>query len=400
MFESIQAAPADPILGVTEAFRADPNPDKISLGVGVYQDESGKTLALECVNKANEKLAREGASASYLPIPGLAEYTAAVQSLAFGADHEVATGSRAITAQTPGGTGALRVVGDFLAHNMPGATLWMTDPTWANHPNIFNAAGVSIAKFPYFNKATNSLALADMLDAIGQIPPGDAVLLHGCCHNPTGVDPSPSDWEQIADKVYDRQLLPIIDFAYQGFGDGIEPDAAGIRAMARPGQEMVLCSSFSKNFGLYCERVGAATFVCTDADRANVVGSQVKRVIRANYSNPPAYGARLVSTVLGDADLTHEWHIELAGMRDRINGMRKLLVEKLAEKGVPGDYTFISSQRGMFSFSGLSKDHVRALRERHSVYIVDSGRINVAGITPSNVDRLTESIADVVGGGQ
>lgn len=395
MFESIQPAPADPILGLTEAFRGDTSPHKINLGVGVYQDALGQTPALACVTKAQEQLASKGSSSSYLPIPGLADYTAAVQRLAFGNSHEVVTSGRAMTAQTPGGTGALRVVGDFLAKNLPGSTLWVTDPTWANHANIFNAAGVSLAKFAYFDKQTNSLALADMLEAIGKIPAGDAVLLHGCCHNPTGVDPTPNEWEQIARKVYAQKLLPILDFAYQGFGDGIEQDAAGLRAMARPGEAMVLCSSFSKNFGLYCERVGAATFVTDNAEQASVVGSQVKRVIRANYSNPPAHGARLVATVLADDGLRDQWLSELASMRDRINGMRNLLVDKLKEKGVAGDFEFIRRQRGMFSFSGLTKEQVHALRNRHSIYIVDSGRINVAGITPDNVDRLTEAIAEV-----
>lgn len=397
MFESIQPAPADPILGLTEAFRADSNPAKINLGVGVYQDAAGKTPALECITRANEQLTRTGASPSYLPIPGLAEYTAAVQQLAFGADHEVVVSGRAVTAQTPGGTGALRVVGDFLAQNLPGTTLWMTDPTWANHPNIFAASGVPLAKYAYFDRAHNQLALADMLAAIGNIPAGDAILLHGCCHNPTGVDPTPDEWEQIADKVYAQKLLPILDFAYQGFGDGIDEDAVGLRTMARRGEELVVCSSFSKNFSLYCERVGAATFVCADAQRAGVVGSQVKRAIRANYSNPPAHGARLVAAVLADDKLRTLWQSEVAAMRNRINGMRTLLVDKLKEKGVPGDYSFIAKQRGMFSFSGLTKDQVLALRERFAIYIVDSGRINVAGITESNIDRLTEAIAEVVG---
>lgn len=397
MFESVQPAPADPILGLTEAFRADPNPNKINLGVGVYKDASGQTPALACITEAGERLAREGAGSSYLPIPGLAEYTASVQRLAFGDSHEVVASGRAFTAQTPGGTGALRVVGDFLAQNLPGATLWVTDPTWANHANIFKAAGVPLAKFSYFDRETNSLAFGDMLDALGKIPAGDAVLLHGCCHNPTGVDPTPDQWQQIASKVYAQKLLPILDFAYQGFGDGIEQDAAGLRAMAQEGEEMVLCSSFSKNFGLYCERVGAATFVAADAERASVVGSQVKRVIRANYSNPPAHGARLVATVLADAGLRERWLAELSSMRDRINGMRGLLVDKLKEKGAAGDFEFIRQQRGMFSFSGLTKDQVHALRDRHAIYIVDSGRINVAGITQANVDRLTEAIAEVAG---
>lgn len=396
MFENIEPAPQDPILGLTEAFRADPNPQKINLGVGVYQDASGKTPALSAVQKATEQLAKAGASSSYLPIPGLADYTAAVQKLAFGETHEVVTSGRAMTAQTPGGTGALRVVGDFVAKNLPGTTLWMSDPTWANHPNIFTAAGVSLAKYPYFDKASNSLALSDMLEALGKIPKGDAVLLHGCCHNPTGVDPTPEEWGMIADKVYAQQLLPILDFAYQGFGDGVEQDAAGLRAMARSGEEFILCSSFSKNFGLYCQRVGAATFVSTDAERSGIVASQVKRTIRCNYSNPPAHGAQLVATILGDSDLRSEWLTELDSMRDRINGMRTLLVDKLAEKGAAGDYSFIAKQRGMFSFSGLTKEQVHKLRDEYSIYIVDSGRINVAGINQANVDRLTEAIAAVV----
>lgn len=396
MFEKIEPAPQDPILGLTEAFRADSSPHKINLGVGVYQDSSGKTPALAAVQQATEQLAAAGARSSYLPIPGLAEYTAAVQRLAFGADHEVLASGRAMTAQTPGGTGALRVVGDFLAKNLPGATLWMSDPTWANHPNVFTAAGVSLAKYPYFDKQSNALSLADMLDTIGKIPAGDAVLLHGCCHNPTGVDPTPEEWEMIADKVYAQGLLPILDFAYQGFGDGVEQDAAGLRAMARPGEELIVCSSFSKNFGLYCQRVGAATFVSADSQRSDVVGSQVKRTIRANYSNPPAHGAQLVATIVDDDNLRKTWLNELDHMRERINGMRSLLVEKLAEKSAGGNYGFIAEQRGMFSFSGLSKEQVHKLRDQYSIYIVDSGRINVAGITESNVDRLTEAIAAVV----
>ena len=397
MFESVQAAPADPILGLTDAFRADTNPNKINLGVGVYQDSTGKTPSLQCIASATQRLAASDAGCSYLPIPGLAEYTAAVQKLAFGDGHEVIESRRAFTAQCPGGTGSLRVVGDFLAQNFAGTTLWISDPTWANHGNIFTAAGVSLAKYPYFNKEGNCIAFAEMIDALSKIPAGDAVLLHGCCHNPTGADPTLEQWNQIADVIYAQKLLPILDFAYQGFGDGIDEDAAGLRAMARPGEDLILCSSFSKNFGLYNQRVGAATFVCADAQQAGVVGSQVKRAIRSNYSNPPAHGARLVATVMGDDALRAEWVTELTDMRSRINGMRTLLVEKLQEKGVPGDFSFIQQQRGMFSFSGLTKDQVHALRDEHAIYIVDSGRINVAGITESNVDRLTEAIAQVVG---
>jgi aspartate aminotransferase len=398
MFDTIQPAPADPILGLTDAFRADPNPNKINLGVGVYQDAAGKTPVLTSVATAAQRVLDAHPSMSYLPIPGLPEYAAGVQSLLFGEGHEVVTSGRAKTAQTPGGTGALRVTGDFIGSNLSGSTMWVTDPTWPNHPSIFQAAGVSMAKFPYFDPKTNALAWSDMIAALNEVPTGDAVLLHACCHNPTGVDPTPDEWRQIADLLNSRGILPVLDFAYRGFGDGIEEDAAAIRLFAELGGEFVVCSSFSKNFGMYCERVGAVTFVAKTAKEADIVSSQVKRAIRANYSNPPAFGARVVATVLGDATLRSEWEQELSTMRDRINGMRTLLVDKLAEKGVPGDFSFIKSQRGMFSFSGLTKEHVHALRDRYAIYMVDSGRINVAGISESNVDPLTEAIADVVRG--
>ena len=274
----------------------------------------------------------------------------------------------------------------------------MTDPTWANHPPVFNAAGVATESFPYFDRETNGLALEPMLAAIGAMPTGDAILLHGCCHNPSGIDPRADQWRQIAEAVYDRGLLPILDFAYQGFGDGIEEDAAGLRAFCRPGAELIVCSSYSKNFGLYRERVGAVTFVAADTARCATVQSQVKRVIRTLYSNPPAHGAALVRTVLDDEGLTRQWEGEVATMRDRINGMRKLLVQKLGEHGAPGDFSFIQRQRGMFSFSGLTKPQVEALRKRHAIYIVGSGRINVAGVTTDNVDRLCAAIAEVLNG--
>ncbi len=396
MFQAIQAAPPDAILGLTEAFKADTNPQKINLGVGVYQDDSGQTPVLETVREASRRVVETMATKSYLPIPGAPDYCAAVQQLLFGQEHEIVSSGRAMTAHTPGGTGALRVVGDFLAKNLAGATLHLTDPTWANHPAVFAAAGVPTATFPYFDKATNGLAFDAALAALESMPAGDAVLLHGCCHNPTGIDPNAEQWKQLADVVYDRGLLPILDFAYQGFSEGIEEDAAGLRAFCRPGAELVICSSFSKNFGLYRERVGAVTFVAQSAEQQKVVASQVKRCIRTLYSNPPAHGAELVSTILSDAELSCQWYGEVAAMRDRINGMRSLLVEKLAEHGAPGDYSFIKQQRGMFSFSGLTKDQVEQLRANDSIYIVGSGRINVAGISPANVDRLCQAIAQVL----
>lgn len=398
MFETIEPAPVDAILGLTEAFKADTNPDKINLGVGIYQDDQGATPILPSVVEAAKRVVATEKSKSYLPIPGDPAYGAATQRLMFGPENEVVTSQRAATSHTPGGTGALRVTGDFLANNLPGAKLWLTDPTWANHPAVFAAAGVQTATFPYFDPATNGLAFDAAIGAIAKMAPGDAILLHGCCHNPSGIDPTADQWTQLADAVYDRGLLPVLDFAYQGFGDGIEADAVGLRAFCREGAELIVCSSCSKNFGLYRERVGAVTFVAADTQRCGVVQSQVKRVIRTLYSNPPAHGAALVQTVLSDPGLKAQWEGEVAQMRERINGMRGLLVEKLAEHGVSGDYSFIQRQRGMFSFSGLTKPQVEALRERHSIYIVGSGRINVAGITPSNVDRLCASIAEVVGG--
>lgn len=396
MFESIEAAPVDPILGLTEAYKAETRPEKINLGVGVYQDESGVTPVLPSVVEATRRVTTTEKTKSYLPIPGAPEYGAAVQKLMLGDGHEVVASERASTSHTPGGTGALRIVGDFLKQNLPCATLWMTDPTWANHPAIFAAAGVKTGTLPYFDAQANGLAFEAFLDSLKKLPAGDAVLLHGCCHNPSGIDPTTDQWRQIADALAERGVLPVLDFAYQGFGDGVDEDAAGLREFCRPEAELIVCSSFSKNFGLYRERVGAVTFVSKDAARRAVVQSQVNRVIRSNYSNPPAHGAALVTTVLADTDLTKQWLGELSEMRNRINGMRTLLVEKLAEKGAAADYSFIQRQRGMFSFSGLSKEQVDTLREKHAIYMVGSGRINVAGITPSNVDRLATAIVSVL----
>jgi aspartate/tyrosine/aromatic aminotransferase len=396
MFEHIQAAPPDAILGLTAAFREDPNPKKINLSVGVYQDSSGKTPILESVRKAGQLVLERQKSMSYLPIDGSPAYAAAVQRLIFGEGHEVEKSGRAATSHTPGGTGALRVAADLIHQLFPKATVWMTQPTWPNHPQIFAAAGVTTKSFPYFDAKTNSLAFDEAVAAIRQMPAGDVILLHGCCHNPTGIDPTHEQWIKLADEIYSRGILPLLDFAYQGFADGIEEDAAGLRAFARPGAELLVCSSFSKNFGLYCERVGALTVVGKDKARAATVQSQVKAGIRANYSNPPAHGAELVTTVLGDAELRKQWEKEVAEMRGRINGMRELLVKTLKAKGVPGDYSFITRQRGMFSFSGLTPPQVEALKQKYAIYIVGSGRINVAGITEQNVGPLCDAIAEVV----
>ena len=396
MFEAIKAAPRDPILGITESFREDPNPKKINLSVGVYQDGGGKTPILDSIQRAGKLVIERQKSKSYLPIDGSRAYAAAVQQLMFGEGHEVEKSARAATSHTPGGTGALRVAADFIHQQLPGATIWLTQPTWPNHPQIFAAAGVATKSFPYFDAKTNSLAFEECLAAIKKMPAGDVIMLHGCCHNPTGIDPTPEQWKQLADAIYEQKLLPLLDFAYQGFGNGLEEDAVGLRELARPGAELIVCSSFSKNFGLYCERVGALTVVAKDKAGAETVQSQVKVCIRSNYSNPPAHGAELVTTILSDPQLRKEWEEEVTQMRDRINGMRQLLVKTLKEKGVPGDYSFITRQRGMFSFSGLTPEQVEALKKKFAIYIVGSGRINVAGITEQNVGPLCDAIADVV----
>lgn len=397
MFQQIEAAPKDAILGLTEAFKADPRTDKINLSVGVYQDESGKTPLLECVKQAEQRLAAAPTTKSYLPISGLAEYCQAVAELAFGADSELLASKRVAWAQTPGGTGALRVAADFIHTSLPKASVWLSDPTWPNHPQIFSAAGVSTKSYAYFNAKENSLDLAGMLAAIGQMPAGDVILFHGCCHNPTGIDPTPDQWKKIAEAATARGVLPLIDFAYQGFADGISEDAAGLAAFCKPGCEFLVCSSFSKNFSLYRERVGALFAVAPTAESATAVQSQLDKVIRANYSNPPGHGAEVVAVILKDGALRKQWEGEVTTMRSRINDMRKRLVAALKAKGVPGDYSFIEKQRGMFSFSGLTKPQVELLRDKYGIYIVGSGRINVAGLTTKNVDHVAECIKAVVG---
>jgi aspartate/tyrosine/aromatic aminotransferase len=396
LFESISAAPADPILGLTEAFRNDPNPNKINLSVGVYQDSTGKTPVLASVKAAEQALLTSETAKSYLPIDGAAEYGQCVKELMFGADHEVLSTGRAATSHTPGGTGALRVAGDFIRHNLPEASIWVSKPTWPNHPKVFAAAGVPIKEYPYHDAAAGGLGLEAMLSELAKIPTGDVVLLHGCCHNPTGVDPTPAHWKQIAAVLSERNLLPLVDFAYQGFAEGLREDTAALEAIVTPGREALVCSSFSKNFGLYRERVGALTLIAEDAEAARRVQSQVKSVIRANYSNPPSHGAAIVTTILQDAELRSQWEQELAAMRARIAGMRRQFVETMAAKGASRDFSFLTGQRGMFSFSGLTPDQVQTLREKTAIYIVGSGRINVAGMTESNMDRLCEAIVAVL----
>lgn len=396
IFETLPMAPADPILGLTEAFNKDPNPNKINLSVGVYKDAEGKTPVFHAVKRAEERILQRETSKDYMPIQGAPDYARAVQALVLGADHPAVSEQRVATAHTPGGTGALRVAGDFIRQMLPGRTVWLSNPTWPNHPNVFKAAGLPIDTYPYFNAAANALDFDAMIAKLNTIPEGDVVVLHGCCHNPTGIDPTPEQWQIIGDILDARKLLPLIDFAYQGLGDGLEEDAAGVRALCRPGREMFICSSFSKNFGLYNERVGALTVVAANEQGVQIALSQLKACIRANYSNPPAHGAAIITTVLNDPELRAEWEGEVTAMRDRINGMRALFVDTLKAKGVQRDFSFLKQQRGMFSFSGLTKAQVETLRQKYAIYILGSGRINVAGMTQSNMGPLCDAIADVL----
>lgn len=397
MLSSLPQAPPDAILGLGEAFKLDPNPRKINLSVGVYKDEAGNTPILACVKEAERRLLSSEKSKGYLSIEGHPQYGSRVQELLFAAGHGVLTTRLAVTAQTPGGTGSLRVAADLLKKHFPQAKVWVSSPTWANHAAIFKAAGQTVESYAYLDSTGRRLDFPAMLAALAKIPAGDIILLHACCHNPTGVDPTPAQWREIAAVVRERNLLPLIDFAYQGFGDGLADDAAGLAAIVQPGQEALICSSFSKNFGLYGERVGALTVVAADSAAAQRALSQVRVAIRTNYSNPPTHGAAIVAEVLGDAALKQQWEQELTTMRNRIHEMRKLFVSTMKQKSPQHDFAFLADQKGMFSYSGLTNLQVDELRSKHAVYVVgNGGRINVAGMTKDNMDALTTAIAAVL----
>ena len=397
MFQDVKQAPPDAILGLTEAFRADARSDKVNLTVGVYQDESGHTPVLATVTQAATDLLAAEKTKEYLPIPGPAELGRAVRELLFGAGDVLVDGGRAITAQSPGGTGALRIAGEFLRRSTGAGALWLSDPTWPNHPAIFAASGFETRTYPWYDPATLGLARDEMLSSLREIPAGDVVVLHGCCHNPTGVDPDPETWEEIAAIAAERGWLPLVDLAYQGFGEGLDADVRGLRAIAARVPELIVCSSFSKTFGLYRERIGAMTLVAADEAQASASMSQVKATIRTCYSNPPAHGGQIVSLVLNDAGRATAWRGELEAMRVRISSMRSGLAEALAAAGARHDFSFLPRQRGMFSLLGISKERVADLRDEHGVYLVGSGRINVAGLAPDNLERVARAIAAVGG---
>ena len=396
MFEKIQAAPADPILGLGESFKAEIRDNKINLGIGVYKDANGLTPIVKAVKTAEKRLLETENSKNYLTIDGVAAYNQFTQELLFGANSEILSSKRAKTAQSLGGTGALRVAAEFIKRQTNAQNVWISSPTWPNHNAIFNAVGITIRNYRYYNEETHALDWDNMLADLSHADAGDVVLLHGCCHNPTGIDPTPAQWKQLAELSVKNGWLPLFDFAYQGLANGLEEDAQGLRAFAANHKELLIASSYSKNFGLYNERVGAFTIVAADQVTAETAFSQVKSIIRTLYSNPSSHGAHAVALVLGDAELKADWINELAGMRDRIKTMRQRFVDLLKEYGAEQDFSFIIEQNGMFSFSGLSPEQVDRLKDEFAIYAVRSGRINVAGITEDNIRYLCESIVKVL----
>ena len=396
IFSQVVLAPADPILGLTDTFKADPRQDKVNLGVGIYKDEAGQTPVLQSVKKAEALLLEQEKTKNYLGIEGVQTYNRVVQELLFGEGSDLVTSGRAATAQAPGGTGALRIAAEFLLRNTPSRTVWVSNPTWANHQNIFETAGLTVKEYGYYNASAHDIDFDGMMTDLANAQAGDVILLHGCCHNPTGIDLTLTQWELVANLCADKQLVPLFDFAYQGFGAGIEEDAAGLRLVASKVPELLVANSFSKNFGLYNERIGAVTVVAQNADEVVRAFSQVKRTIRANYSNPPAHGALIVSTILSDASLKALWVQELTEMRERIAEMRTLFVQSLKDEGVTQDFSFISRQNGMFSFSGLNKAQVARLKDEFGIYIVGSGRISVAGMTKTNMPVICKAIAQIL----
>ncbi|WP_457576686.1 amino acid aminotransferase [Desulfomarina sp.] len=396
MWKKIEAAPADSILGLTDAFKKDGNPEKVNLGVGVYKDDEGNTPVLSCVKEAEKILLASEKTKSYLPIPGDPGYGKNVQKLLFGEESEVITSGRAVTAHAPGGTGALRVGGDLLKKFYPDAKVWLSSPTWANHNAVFSAAGFGLEQYAYYDAENRQLDFEAMTASLENIPGGDIVLLHTCCHNPSGVDPDREQWRRIAAISSDKGWIPFLDFAYQGFGESVEGDRFAVEQFAALGRDFFIASSFSKNFGLYNERTGALTLVCPTREEAGVALSHLKTTIRVIYSNPPAHGGLVAATILDRPELYSLWIEELGGMRERIKAMRKALVEGLEARGVQGDFSYITRQRGMFSFSGLSSDVVDWLRKNRSIYVVGGGRINLAGLTSKNIGYVCDAIAEAL----
>lgn len=395
MFSRLQPVATDPILGLMAAYKEDPNPLKVDLGVGVYKDEAGHTAVLQCVKKAEAlRLANED-SKTYIGMAGDLSFNSHIEKLAFGA-HKVLLENRVTTAHTPGGTGALRVAAEFIKKANPDATVWVTSPTWANHISLFQAAGLTVKEYSYYDYETKGLKEEAMFADLAQIPAGDVVLVHACCHNPSGMDLNFAQWQKFAQIAKERGFTPLVDMAYQGFGLGLDEDTQGLRHLANEVDELIVCSSCSKNFGLYRERIGAVSIIVSENKLLETARTNLLAVVRSIYSMPPAHGAIIVSHILDSQELTQLWHVELAEMRNRINSYRQLIIDKLKEQGVAQDFSFITRQHGMFSFLGINKEQIERLRKDYSIYMVGSSRVSIAGLNHSNIDYFAKAMAEVL----
>lgn len=396
MFEVLPQLPADPILGLSTAFKADTNPNKIDLGVGVYKDEQGHTPILNTVAQAQTILLGKEDSKSYISPQGVQGYIDGMLQLMLGKDSPALLADRVAAVQTPGGTGSLRILSDLIKRCGENITIWVNDPTWANHIPIMNSAGLAIQTYPYFDKANASINFEAMVECLGQVKKGDVVLLHGCCHNPTGADLSQEQWQVVLELAQKTGFIPFIDIAYQGFGDGLDEDAYGMRLMVNNLPEVIIAASCSKNFGLYRERVGLAVMVTENSVTRQSIQTQIQSVARGIYSMPPSYGGALVDIILNNEALRNEWKAEVEAMRCRMQELRSLLVAKMNEYGSTKDFEFVKKQKGMFSFLCITPEQVQAVRDQHSVYFVGSSRVNIAGISKSNVDTLAKALVSVI----
>lgn len=396
IFAAVEMAPRDPILGLNESFNADTRTTKVNLGVGVYFDDNGKIPLLGAVKVAEKARLETMPPRGYQPIEGLGAYNQAVQTLLFGKESSLLAEGRVVTVEALGGTGALKVGADFLKRLQPGATVYISDPSWENHRALFESAGFPVDVYPYYDAATRGVNFEGMKAKLSALPAGSIIVLHACCHNPTGADLTEAQWRETIDAIRARGLIPFIDMAYQGFADGIAEDALALNLFAASGLQFFVSSSFSKSFSLYGERVGALSVVTSGKDEAARVLSQVKRVIRTNYSNPPIHGGAVVAAVLSNPELRQMWEDELAGMRERIRAMRVSLVDKLKARGVAQDFSFVAQQRGMFSYTGLSAEQVERMKNEFGIYAVGTGRICLAALNTKNIDYVADAIAAVL----
>ena len=396
MFQSLKPLPPDAIIGIMGLFREDDDPYKVDLSVGVYQDEGGNTPVLECVRQAEQQVLSEQKTKSYVGIAGNASFNESAEKILFGADHPARKAGRISSVQTPGGSGGLSVAGHMIIRAQRDAQVWLSDPSWPNHLPLLRLAGLRLQQYPYYDYKNHGIDFDAMIDTFNKLGVGDLVLLHGCCHNPCGADLSRDQWDRLADLFESRGIVPFLDFAYQGLAEGLEEDAYGVRLMAERLDEVIVVTSCSKNFGLYRERVGMTSVISKDVKQAKVAQSNLGNVARGIYSMPPDHGAAIVSRVLNDNELSAIWIEELAQMRERLNDLRHLIVDKLNERGAPRDFSFIASERGMFSFLGISQEQAIRLREEFHVYTLESGRINVAGINQSNVDYVADAIVAIL----